>query len=316
MGCALRRPPPRLRRRGRGAGQFPHRHRGVAMRGVVLRGVVVPGAVAQLGTGEPVPPGRHRTVPRQPLAVRAGSPGAGPPRSGAQPGDQPPDRRAGAGDRARRGEQVRGEVHRAGQRGLQGLVDPLGGGRPGHGARRARGGTGRSGGRGARRPEAVHPRCGAAPGQPLAVGTRAPCGGPPQQAGRAGRSAGDTEGVVPGRRRADLRRVLQEVEQDVQGRRVDRHVVLPPGKSCRGRGRDRGQGRSYGRRRPATPVCDTSPGARDPTVVRAPRTGRSPPPGRPLVDTRTAKDQVRPGDAGRSPRRPRDTRACRTRLVG
>jgi hypothetical protein len=277
VGRALRRAPPRLRRHGRRARQLPHRHRGVH----------VGGAVAQLDAGEPVLPRRRRTVPRQPLAVLPGAPGAGPPRDGAQPGHQLPHRRTGAGSRGGSGQQVDAEVDRPGQGCLERGVGSLDGGAPGRCRFGERAGPAPRGGRGHRRRQAVGP-------QPIARVAGAPCGGLPQEHPREHQEAGD--GVEPCG--------------------VERHVLLPPGKSCRGRGRDRGQEGSYGRRTPRTPVRDTPEGARDPTVVRALREGRSPPPGAVTCRLPDEKPQVsRPG-AGRSPRPPPRHPGVSDRLVG
>ncbi len=172
--------------------------RGLGRRAGLLaqrRRVVVRGPVPQHGggrrrrQGERVLRRRDRTVPAQPVPVRAAAPAGGTAGQAAQPGQQVPHRRGQPGRRrcqpGRGTQQVDGEV--GGERdgrlqlgvhrrdGDRSRPDHGGLGRGGHGP----GGHGRDGDRrGGRGAEPVHPQRRRPPGQVRAVRAGAP-GGPP-----------------------------------------------------------------------------------------------------------------------------------------
>jgi hypothetical protein len=262
------------------------------------------GRSGQRRQGQAVHP---RPVPAQPGAVRPAAPAGGPPGQATQPGQHRPDR---CGKPRRRGgepdgavQQVHGEVGGERDRRLQPCVHGRGdqvhrGGPGGH--RRGRGG-GRRGG--PRRPgaEPVHAQGSAPPGQVRAVGARAPGRGPVPgparpRAGRhdggggrgPDRGGGRRDGELPclaerdGQRRAGAEQ--PGTGGDRSGRRVGarhprclhRHGHRLPGSSCRSRGRDCGQGGTYGRRHPPTRSRDAPVRSRDRTVAGPPRSGRRP----------------------------------------
>jgi hypothetical protein len=257
---------------------------------------------------------RERPVPDPPRAVRAGTPAGRLPGQPAQPGEQRPHRcgqpRRGGGEPDRGAQQVHGEVggERDGRLEL-GVHRRRTRGRRNRGRRRSHPG-GRDRDRAPPVAQPVDPQRRAPPAQVCPVGTGAPAGqapvGPPP-AGRdtrpGSRRAAGLDAQHPHREPDGQpdREVGREVGAEVQlgrlggagaeqpgetggpggahvgtGARCDLHChrCRLPGGSCRGRGRDRGQGGTYGRRRPRTPSRDTPVRPRDRTVAGPAAGGR------------------------------------------